>query len=174
MLLETTLGDDRFDYRRARAQIERPSSGATAVQELHLESVAKKWGDVPIRGIMRQIGVIKKRQGKSALDVVGFDYMVHRSEESCFQYYAANPPLTGITEPVTVKRPFGLEVFSDYVVDYRQAIEIFHRREVGEVFTHLALFKPLANLRFDEPLWFVRAERDVTVVIGANSATVYR
>ncbi len=69
-------------------------------------------GDVKVEGLLRKIARLKPGAYK-AEDVLGFDYTVHY-ENSCYEYYAANPPLTGVTQAVPVQCPLGIEMFDEY------------------------------------------------------------
>ena len=126
-------------------------------------------GDVKVEGLLRKTARLKPGATK-AEDVLGFDYTV-RHENSCYEYYAANPPLKGVTQAVPVPCPLGLEIINEYKVDYKTAIDIFHRGNWGSQFTSLALSKPLSP-QTTEPYWYLMSNLGQNVVIGADSGEV--
>ena len=136
----------------------------------HLRKVEKRIGnEFQFEGIVKMTGRIKINS-ESATDVLGFDYVGY-SQGSCFEYYSANPPLTGTTGPIPVYCPVGLEAFTDIEVDYRQALNIYHRGNWGESFRDISLFKPL-HPTVKEPCWYILSSLGVTVVIGALSGEI--
>jgi len=137
-----------------------------------LKRASAKLGDnVVLEGLLRMNGRLKNNLGSQPSDVVGFDYLVHH-EDSCYEYYEANPPLIGLTQPVPVLCPVGIMVFDEYKVDYIEAIKIFHSGNWGSYFTSIVLCKPLVYPPAEEPLWYFMSDTHVCVVIGANSGNV--
>lgn len=122
-------------------------------------------------GLLRKTGVLKFVSASSAKDVLGFDYVVHW-DDGCFEFYAANPPLSGMSQPMPVMCPYGLEVFNDYNIDYKKAIDIFHSGDWGDRFTLIVLCKPLVYPPAKEPYWYFRSNLGVNIMIGANSGDV--
>jgi hypothetical protein len=139
-----------------------------------MSTVALKLGSVQLNGLIRMTGVLPKGVASDAKDVVGFDYIVQDENGNCHSYYAANPPLIGMTEPVPVPHPLGIESFDDYKVDYKQAISIFHTGNWGSYFCAITLSKPLVFPPAKEPYWYIRSTLQVDVIIGANTGDVYR
>ncbi len=136
-----------------------------------LEKASKKVGeDVKLEGLMRKIGRLKKSSAKLAIDVLGFDYIVHW-DNSCYEFYAANPPLIGITQPVPVPCPYGIAIFNEYKIDYKKAVDIFLKGNWGDSFTSISLSKPL-HPDVEEPYWYFLSNIGVQVMIGADTGKV--
>ncbi len=127
-------------------------------------------GDVKVEGLLRKIARLKPGADKPE-DVLGFDYTVHH-DGTCYEYYAANPPLKGVTQAVPVECPLGIEIFDDYKVDYKAAIDIFHRGNWGSQFTSMALSKPLTYPEAQEPYWYLMSNLGQSVVIGADTGEI--
>ncbi len=108
-----------------------------------------------------------KNPAETADDVTGFDYVVSGSGK-CYGYYAANPPLVGLTKPEPVACPLGLAVIDDYKISYQQAVDIFHKGNWGSKFTSMTLSKPLTP-EVKDPMWYMTSELGVNVVINANT-----
>lgn len=117
--------------------------------------------------LLLKTGHLKESIARTADDVVGFNNLM-RSAKGCFTYYEANPPLIGLTNPVPVQCPLSLAVIPPYKLDYKKAIELFHRGNWGTGFTGIGLSKPLYP-GVMEPYWTITGSNGITVVIGANS-----
>lgn len=138
----------------------------------HLATIGKSIGDeVELEGLMRKNGILKGGIARESSDVLGFTYIVHWNN-SCFEYYCANPPLKGCTQAVPVPCPVGIEVFNEYKVDYKEAVDIFHKGNWGSGFTTITLCKPLIYPQAPEPLWYFVSDLGVQVVIGADTGKV--
>lgn len=124
-------------------------------------------GDVKL-GLLRKTGRLKTPESEQASDVEGFDNVVSDGSGKCYQYYAANPPLVGLTKPEPVACPLGIAVIDDYKIDYKQAIDIFHKGNWGSKFTSITLSKPLTP-EVKDPLWRIDSTTGVEVVINANT-----
>lgn len=124
---------------------------------------------VKLEGLMIKEGRLKPGANKPS-DVLGFDYIV-RNENTCYEYYAANPPLSGMTQPLPVKCPLGIQPFDQYKIDYKHAIEIFQGGNWGSEFSSISLAKPLAP-QVAEPYWNFMSNLGVNVVIGADSGEI--
>lgn len=136
-----------------------------------LQKVAASLGDtVSLKGLLLQKARIKQGAGKSAADVLGWDYIVHDNNGVCYSYYAAQPPLIGMTQPVPVPCPLGLRVFDTYEVDFKKAIDIMHSMNCGDTFVDMSLSWPLTP-ECKEPLWHIRTNLGNQIIIGANSGT---
>ncbi len=127
-------------------------------------------GNTKVKGLMRKEGRLKPGAEKPE-DVLGFDYLVHL-DNTCFEYYSANPPLHGTTQAVPVPCPVGIEIFDDFKVDYTAAITIFHRGNWGSQFTSMTLSKPLVYPQTTEPYWYMVSNLGQTVIIGADSGEI--
>lgn len=121
--------------------------------------------------LLRLTAHLKKGTAATAEDVVGFDHLVHW-DGICYQFYAANPPLIGMTQPVPVPCPLGICCVGDYAIDYKQAVEIFHTGNWGSKFTSLVLSRPLTP-EVSEPYWYFVSDLGITVIIGANTGKIY-
>ncbi len=127
--------------------------------------------NVEIEKLLRKEGRLAKGAVATAEEVLGFDYLVEY-DGKCFEFYAANPPLIGMTQPVPVQRPLGIAAFTDYKIDYKKAIDIFHTGNWGDKFTDIVLAKPLTP-EVTEPYWYIRSYLGIEVVIGANTGTIH-
>ncbi|HUC89502.1 MAG TPA: hypothetical protein VMR45_01765 [Patescibacteria group bacterium] len=117
--------------------------------------------------LLKQTGRLKSSPAESAEDVTGFDY-VASDNGKCYGYYAANPPLVGLTKPEPVPCPLGLAVVNDYKISYQEVIDIFHKGNWGSKFTDISLSKPLTPAVKD-PMWYLVSDTGVHVVINANT-----
>jgi len=137
-----------------------------------LQKASARLGDnIELEGLMRMSGRLKNNLASQPSDVLGFDYIVHH-ERSCFEFYAANPPFIGLTQPMPVLCPLGIEIVKEYKLDYKEAINIFHSGDWGDYFTSLVFCKPLVYPQATEPYWYFMSNLGVPVMIGANSGKV--
>lgn len=127
--------------------------------------------DVKFEGLMKKSGRLRSGCAQNVEDVLGFDYLLHH-ENTCYEYYAANPPLIGMTQPVPVECPLGMEIFDEYEIDYKKAIDIFHSGNWGSGFISIVLCKPLVYPQATEPNWYFKSNTGVQVVIGADSGKI--
>lgn len=132
---------------------------------------AKMGENIVLESLLRMTGRLKNNLASQPGDVVGFDYLV-LNNDSCFEFYMANAPMIGITQPLPINTPLGIEVFSEYNIDYKEAISLFQSGKWGNYFTSMALCKPLANPGATEPYWYLMSNLNISVVIGANSGKV--
>lgn len=130
-------------------------------------------GNIELKGLMKKVAVLKRPVVDSAKDVVGFNYLLHEAEGTCYAYYAANPPLSGMTEPQPTTCPIGIETFGEYKIDYKNAIDVFHSGNWGSSFSSLTLSKPLTHPEALEPYWYFVSNLGVQVMIGADTGKVY-
>jgi hypothetical protein len=129
----------------------------------------KKDSGVEIIGLMRQIGRIRFGVGKTANDIVGFDYIVKEKNGGCMEYYAANPPLIGLSHPVPVPCPLGIVAFNSYKIKYATAVDIYLKLSNKQPFVAIALSWPLTHPETKEPFWHIRSEDGTDYTIGAIS-----
>lgn len=127
--------------------------------------------DVEIKGLMRKSGRLKQNSGTDSSDVLGFDCIVNY-ENACYEFYVANPPFIGMTSPMPIMCPLGIEMFEDYKIDYKEAIKIFQAGNYGDHFVSISLCKPLVYPQATEPYWYFVSNLGVNVVIGANTGEV--
>jgi len=138
-----------------------------------LKSAATKLGNqVKFDGLMSQKAHIKNNIGTSDKDILGWDYVVHWNDR-CYMYYAAQPPLSGMTQPQPIPCPLGIRIFNEYKIDLKQAIDIFHSSNAGDKFIKLALYYPLTP-EVTEPLWSFLTSIGNTIIIGANTGKVHQ
>jgi hypothetical protein len=136
-----------------------------------LNQVAAKIGEgVRLDGLMVKTARIKHGAGKTAQDVLGWDYIMRTVEGTCYEYYAAQPPLIGMTQPEPIPCPLGIQPFNLYEVDFRKAIEIMNQMDCGDTFVAMQLSWPLTP-ECKEPLWHIRTSIGNNIVIGANSGS---
>ncbi|QZY53784.1 hypothetical protein [Crassaminicella profunda] len=137
-----------------------------------LKKAAKQMGEhVKLEKVLIKTGRLAQEAVDSAESVLGFDYLIEY-DNKCFEFYVANPPLIGMTQPTPVKRPLGIASFADYKIDYKSAIKIFHSGDWGSKFTSIVLSKPLTP-EVTEPYWYFRSDLGVDVIIGANTGKVH-
>ncbi len=142
------------------------------MNEESLKSAANKLGEkVVFKGLLSKNARLKNGHGKEAKDVLGWDYIVKEAGGVCFSYYAAQPPLSGMTQPQPIKCPLGIRPFDSYTVDFKKAIEIFHSLNCGDSFNEMALYYVL-HYEVTEPCWFIRSTLGCAIVIGADSGKV--
>lgn len=127
--------------------------------------------EVKLEGLMKKTGRLRRGVAENAKDILGFDYLL-RHENTCYEYYAANPPLIGMTQPIPTDCPLGIEVFNEYKIDFQQAVEIFLRGNRGSAFTSIVLFKPMVYPKATEPFWYFKSNIGVQIAVGADSGRV--
>lgn len=54
---------------------------------------------------------IRHSAGTLADDVLGWDYVFRATDGTCYRFYAAQPPLIGMTQPEPIFCPLGVRVF---------------------------------------------------------------
>ncbi|MDD3042099.1 MAG: hypothetical protein PHW56_04035 [Methanosarcinaceae archaeon] len=133
-----------------------------------MEEAAAKLGEVQFKGLMLKEARIKNGAGSSPEDVLGWDYMFRTNEGVCYKYYAAQPPLLGMTQPVPVPCPLGIQTFDSYEIDFKKAIEILNSMNCGDVFVAMTLSWALTP-ECTEPYWHIRTTLGSDIAIGANS-----
>jgi hypothetical protein len=134
-----------------------------------LAQVAGKIGEnVTLAGLVVKTARIKNGAGNTVSDILGWDYIVRVTDKTCFKFYAAQPPLIGMTQPEPIQCPIGIRAFDHYEVDFKKAIEIFNQLDCGPLFVAMSLSWPLTP-ECQEPLWHIRTSIGSTIVIGANS-----
>lgn len=126
--------------------------------------------NVTIECLLRLTAHLKNGAAETQEDVVGFTHLV-RYDSTCYEFYAANPPLIGLTQPVPVPCPLGIACIEQYNIDYQEAVRIYHT-VTDEKFTSLILSKPLTS-EVTEPYWYFQSICDQTIIIGAISGRVY-
>jgi hypothetical protein len=136
-----------------------------------LSTVKEKTGVVCI-GLERKTARIRHGIGSELKDIMGWDVVVRGEDGSCYEYYVAQPPLIGMTQPQPVKCPLGIVAFDGYKVDIEEAIKIFHTQNGGDKFTDVVLSWPLIHPAAPEPYWYFRTNLGNNVVIGANSGQI--
>jgi hypothetical protein len=136
-----------------------------------IAQVSKATG-VKIIGLMRQIARIKNGYGKDASDVLGFDYVVKDEGGTCLEYYAAEPPAVGLTQPVPIACPLGIIAFNGYKITYKDAIELFKQANCGDHFVAISLAWPLTHPEQTQPFWHIRSNTGFDFVVGAISGKV--
>ena len=141
---------------------------------IHAELLTKaaEMADVKFEGLLKKTGMLRVPFAHDAKDVVGFDYIVHTADNCCMEFYAANPPLVGMTKPKLVTYPMGLMIFNRYNIDYKKVIEIFHKGDWGDLFTSLVLYKPLYP-GVEEPYWHIVSHLGVQIIIGADTGSIF-
>jgi hypothetical protein len=133
---------------------------------------ASKSAGVKFIGLMRQVARIKNSQGKDASDVLGFDYVIKDDHGKCFEFYAAEPGLAGLTAPKSIPCPLGIIAFDGYEKNYEYAIDQFKKANCGDFFTDISLAWPLTHPETTEPFWHIRSNLGYDFIVGANSGKI--
>jgi len=133
-----------------------------------MKTEAAKLGTVEFKGLMVKTARIKNGVGTKSSDILGWDYLFRATDGTCYTFYAAQPPLIGMTQAVPVVCPLGLRTFDSYDVDFKKAIEILNTMNCGNMFVAMSLSWPL-TLTCEEPYWHIRTSIGNDVEIGANS-----
>jgi len=123
---------------------------------------------VEFKGLMSKKARIKHNAGQNAGDVLGWDYVFRAEDGTCYSFYGAQPPLLGLTQPVPILCPLGVQVFDKYDVDFIKAIDIMHSMNCGDTFTEISLSWVLVP-ECKEPYWHIRTSLGNVIAIGANS-----
>lgn len=121
-------------------------------------------------GLISKTARINDSAGQSAEDVLGLDVIERGADGKCLSYYAAQPPLEGMTEPVKVDCPDGVRAFDSYMLDYEDAIAAMKSMRCGSTFVELSLFWP-TDSEAEEPEWHIKTDIGNEIVIGANSGS---
>jgi hypothetical protein len=137
-----------------------------------LLSVGKEQTGESFIGIERKYARIRHGIGSEVADVLGWDVIMRGKEGGCYQFYAAQPPLIGMTQPQPVSCPLGIIAFDGFKIDIKEAIKIFKSQNGGDKFTEITLSWPLVHPAAPEPYWYFRTNLGNTVVIGANSGQI--
>jgi hypothetical protein len=136
-----------------------------------LSLATEKTGETFI-GLLRKTARIKLGLGSSVDDILGWDVVLRAKDGDCYGYYAAQPPLVGLTQAQPMSCPLGLVAFEGFKIDIKEAINIFHTQNGGDKFTDITLSWPLVHPSAKEPFWYFRTNMGVEVIIGANSGQV--
>jgi hypothetical protein len=123
-------------------------------------------------GILRKTARIKLGIGSSVKDILGWDVVLRAKDGDCYGYYAAQPPLVGLTQAQPISCPLGLVTFESFKIDITEAIKIFQSQDGGDKFTDITLSWPLVHPAAKEPFWYFRTNLGVEVIIGANSGQI--
>ncbi len=136
-----------------------------------LKQVKEKTG-VECIGLERKSARIRHGMGSELKDIMGWDVVVRGKDGSCLEYYVAQAPLIGMTQPQPICCPLGIIAFDGYKIDIEEAIKIFKTQNGGDHFTHITLSWPLVHPEAPEPYWYFRTNLGNNVVIGANSGQI--
>lgn len=123
---------------------------------------------VHYKGLLSMTAKIKPGGGNTAADVLGWDYVIHGEDQSCYSYYAAQPPLIGLTQQQQVPCPLGVRVFDQYRISFSKAIKLMHTSNSGDTFVSMSLSWPLTPT-CTEPYWHIRTSIGNDISIGANT-----
>lgn len=135
-------------------------------------TLAQEKTGVGFIGLIRKTARIKHGIGSSISDVLGWDVIMRADNGTCYEYYVAQPPLIGMTQPQPTTCPLGLVAFNGFKIDIEKAIEIFHSQNGGDSFTHVTISWPLVFPAAMEPFWYFRTNLGVEVIIGANTGKI--
>jgi len=118
--------------------------------------------------LLSKTGVLSVPEASSAEQVVGFNYIVLGRDDSCMTYYAANPPLIGMSKPVEIPCPLGIVVIDNYNIDYKQAIALFEKTNCGGAFTGISLSQPLVP-GIINPFWTIDSVTGQAFSVNADT-----
>ena len=118
-------------------------------------------------GLISKVAQINNSEGKTAADVLGWNVTFRDEDGKCRTYYVAQAPLVGMTEPVEVPCPLGVQSFDSYMVDFEEAIAIMQSMNCGDTFVELSLSMPLTPEE-DEPMWRIKTSIENEIIIGAD------
>lgn len=124
--------------------------------------------NVEFKGLMVKKARIKNENGKEKSDILGWDYIFRAIDGTCYSFYAAEPPLIGMTQPIPIICPLGVKAFNSYKVDFKQAIETLHTMKCGGTFVAMSLSWPLTP-ECKQPYWHIRTSIGNDVAIGENT-----
>jgi putative hemolysin len=122
---------------------------------------------VESEGLISKVARINNSEGQTAEDVKGWDVTYRGEDGKCYTYYAAQAPLQGMTEPVEVACPLGVQAFDSYMLDFEGAIAAMKSMRCGGTFVELSLYWPLTS-EVEEPEWHIKTTIGNEIVIGAN------
>ena len=123
-------------------------------------------------GLERKNARIKHGIGSTLEDILGWDVIIRGKDGHCYEFYTAQPPAFGLTQPIPVSCPLGIVPFDNYKIQIDEAIKIFHTQNGGDKFTAIALSWPLTHPEAPEPYWYFRTNLGNNVVIGAISGQI--
>ena len=86
---------------------------------------------------------------------------------TCYSYYAAQEPLEGMTMPVEIKCPIGVQVITEYNVSAQQAIDAVMSMDCGDAVVEMSLFWPMVP--DTEPTWQILTNIGCHISIPAIS-----
>jgi hypothetical protein len=118
-------------------------------------------------GLLRKTARIKHGYGSEISDILGWDIILRAEDGHCYEFYAAQQPLKGMTQPQPIMCPLGIVAFDEYKFDIVEAIKIFQSQNGGDKFTNITLCWPITCPAVPEPYWYFRTNLGVEVVIGA-------
>ncbi|MDR3705465.1 MAG: hypothetical protein P4L28_06130 [Paludibacteraceae bacterium] len=137
-----------------------------------LLSLAEEKTGAKFIGTLRKTARIRHGIGSSIEDVLGWDTILKAKDGECYEFYAAQAPLIGLTQAQPISCPLGIVAFDSFKIDIKEAIKIFHSQNGGDKFTHITLSWPLVYPEAKEPFWYFRTNLGVEVIIGANSGQI--
>ncbi|MGD8780055.1 MAG: hypothetical protein PVH88_13955 [Ignavibacteria bacterium] len=133
-----------------------------------LSDSAKKMGSGSEFHLLTKTARIKNGIGRTPEDILGWDFQVRDDNGVCYEYYAAQHPLIGMTQPQPIPCPLGIRVINNYEVKFQQAIEKMNQINCGDAFVEMSLYWPLTPA-CKEPEWHIRTNLGSEIVILADS-----
>lgn len=137
---------------------------------LNGEVVSKMEKKVNFEGLLSKVAHIKNGAGTKLSDILGWDYLVRADNGVCYRFYAAQPPLIGMTQPEITECPLGIQVIDHCDTTIEQVIEILSTVSKSP-FVNIELYWPLTP-ECEEPYWCIRTTSGSYIVIGANSGKI--
>jgi len=127
-------------------------------------------GVIP-NSLIRIEAELKRPLSSSYQDVIGFGVLI-KWDDVCFKFFTACPPLKGTTQAYLYTHPTGHSEFKNFDVDYKDAITIFHKCNLGKKFSSIALFKPNVLPEPTEAFWYIRSDSGKEIMIGSETGIV--
>jgi putative hemolysin len=117
------------------------------------------------KGLLSKTAVIKDGGARSISDILGWDY-VTKINDTCYSFYASQPPLIGMTMPIEIRCPLGVQEITDYNVSAQQAIDIVLSMNCGDAVVEMSLYWPMVPDA--EPAWHILTNIGCHITIGAK------
>lgn len=109
--------------------------------------------------------MIKDGGARPISDVLGWNYTT-KINDTCYSYYAAQPPLEGLTQPVVIQCPVGIQEITEYNARAEQAIGIVMSMDCGSTVAEMSLSWPMVP--DSQPTWHIVTDIGCQISIGAN------
>ncbi|MCP4747499.1 MAG: hypothetical protein GY874_15355 [Desulfobacteraceae bacterium] len=137
-----------------------------------MEAAGPLKGSAEFKGLMLKTARIRHGAGTKPADLLGWDVVAKNTDGSCYAFYGAQEPLTGMSGPEPVLCPLGVVAFDKYKINFREALAIAGSLNCGSTFVAISLSRPLTP-KTGEPLWHIRMSNGNDIVIGAATGEAH-